>query len=235
MRMFCFDLDDTLISENEYVESGLRAAGEMLDAISKGPPAGEWLVDEWRTTKGRDLFQRLLAARGLDLGRWLPELISIYRDHSPKISLRPGAAELLDAIVRRGGRLSLISDGPLVAQQRKWEALRIPHLFSPIIFTDAHGAEFWKPNTWAFQQVMASCVPGTQCVYVADNPEKDFVAPNRLGWISIRVVHPDNIHNGRAADGGAPSREILGFEGLLSFVLDGKEPRGAVVDPETAE
>ncbi len=48
-------------------------------------------------------------------------------------------------------------------------------------------------------------MPHAECVYVADNPAKDFVAPNQLGWLTIRIVRPDGIYrNETAPQGGDP-------------------------------
>jgi hypothetical protein len=49
VKVFCFDLDDTLLSERECVESGLTAVGSALDRIL-GLAAGSsaaWLLPEW--------------------------------------------------------------------------------------------------------------------------------------------------------------------------------------------
>ena len=34
----------------------------------------------------------------------------------------------------------------------------------------------------------------SQLAYVADNPAKDFVAPNTLGWLTIRIRRPGTKH-----------------------------------------
>ena len=31
-------------------------------------------------------------------------------------------------------------------------------------------------------------------VYISDNPKKDFIAPNKLGWKSIRYKNPVGIY-----------------------------------------
>jgi putative hydrolase of the HAD superfamily len=42
-------------------------------------------------------------------------------------------------------------------------------------------------------QRVAKCAP-EQCVYIADNPIKDFISPNRLGWRTIRIRRSGGIH-----------------------------------------
>lgn len=219
MRVFCFDLDDTLISEREYVESGLRAVGCMLDELSRArcSASGEWLVAEWRRARTRDLFQRRLAQLGLDPAL-LPRLVEEYRMHDPVIALREGAHDVLDALSQRGDRLALISDGHLESQRRKWRALRLDVPFHPLIFTDEKGHDFWKPHPWSFESVMRSAPDATSFVYIADNVDKDFIAPNRLGWTTVELRHPENLRPHRDAAGDArPDLEFRGFDALLEI------------------
>lgn len=219
MRVFCFDLDDTLISECEYVESGLRAVGRALDELSRvgSGASGEWLVTEWRRARSRDLFQRRLAELGLDPA-WLPRLLDEYRRHEPVIRLREGAQDVLRALSRRGDGLALISDGLLGSQQAKWRALRLDVPFHPVIFTDERGREFWKPHPWSFELVMRSAPDATAFVYVADNEDKDFVAPNRLGWMTVQLRHAENLRPCRDVEGDArPRLKVDRFATLLEI------------------
>ena len=216
MRMFCFDLDDTLVSERSYVESGLRAAGRRLDAIAGAVGSGEWLVAEWRRTRGRDVLQRRVASVGADPG-CVAELVQAYREHHPEqLALREGAREVLEAIVARGDRLSIVSDGNLGEQHRKWSALGLALPFVPVVFTDERGRERWKPHPWGFEAVMAAAPAAAGFVYVGDNAEKDFIAPNRLGWTTVELRHPDNLRASAAAEGDArPRLRAAGFAELL--------------------
>ncbi|WP_242343908.1 HAD family hydrolase [Anaeromyxobacter terrae] len=219
MRVFCFDLDDTLISECEYVESGLRAVGRRLDELSRARrgASGEWLVAEWRRARPRDLFQRRLAELGLDPG-WLPRLVQEYRTHDPVIALREGARDVLAALSRRGDRLALVSDGHLEPQRRKWRALRLDVPFHPVIFTDERGRDHWKPHPWSFESVMRSAPDAKAFVYVADNERKDFVAPNRLGWLTVQLRHPENLRPCLEVGGDArPTLEVDRFGALLEI------------------
>jgi putative hydrolase of the HAD superfamily len=217
--VFCFDLDDTLISEWDYVESGLRAAGALVDAEAPGAePAGRWLVSRWRRERARDLFQRLIQERQLDPEPWLQRLKDAYRGHEPVLTPRPGVAEVLTGLTARGARLSLVSDGQLDSQRRKWAALRLPFHFAPLVFTDEKGRAFWKPHPWGFEQVMREHPDASRYFYVADNPAKDFIAPNRLGWTTVMVRHERNLHAADVIPGDAAPEitadsltEILGL------------------------
>lgn len=208
--VFCFDLDDTLVSESDYVESGLRAAGEVVDAVAHAPAsAGDWLVALWRRERPRDGFQRLLRERGLPEDEWMPRLRAAYREHTPVLELRRGVRDVLRALAGRGARLALVTDGYLDVQRRKWGALRLCGVFDPVVFTDERGREFWKPHPWAFERVMSAHPGASRYVYVADNPVKDFIAPNRLGWTTVMVRDVRNLHPQQAVAAEAAPRVVM--------------------------
>jgi putative hydrolase of the HAD superfamily len=217
--VFCFDLDDTLVSEADAVESGLRAAGALLDAAVPGPePAGEWLVATWRHTRARDVFQRLLARRGTEAGPWLQRLKNAYRAHTPVLRPRVGVPEVLSALIERGSRLALVTDGYLEVQRRKWAALSLAAPFDPVVFTDERGRACWKPHPWGFERVMEAHPSAGRFLYVADNPAKDFVAPNRLGWTTVMVRHESNLYSSTVvAEGGSPAVTIGSLAALLEL------------------
>jgi putative hydrolase of the HAD superfamily len=225
----CFDLDDTLVSERDYVESGLRAAGDGLDREAPGEvAAGAWLVDLWRREAARDGFQRLLRARGLDEATWLPRLREWYRAHAPALEPRAGAAELVATLAGRGARLALVSDGHADVQRKKWASLRLPARFDPVIFTDERGREYWKPHPWAFEQVMAAHPGARRFLYVADNPAKDFIAPNRLGWTTVLVRDPRNVHPARwSAPAAAPQVVVDAIAEVADVDVGEAPPRRA--------
>lgn len=225
MRSFgtvvAFDLDDTLVAECDYVESGLAAAGALVDALAPGrEPAGPWLVELWRRERARDGLQRLIAERGLDAAQWLPRLKEAYRAHDPVLRPRVGVVDALDALEASGVRLALVSDGYLAVQRRKWRALRLPNRFDPVVFTDERGRDHWKPHPWGFEQVMSAHPGARRFVYVGDNPAKDFIAPNRLGWMTVMLRSADAIHPPvDAAGGAAPARVVRSFAEIAPLIL----------------
>jgi len=142
-------------------------------------------------------------------------MVECYRCHEPRIQLHDDAERMLD---RCAGRLhlGLISDGPPAMQQRKVEALKLNARLAPIILTGSWGAEFSKPHPRAFHQVQAAWgIEPAGCVYIADNPLKDFVSPRQLGWRSVRVLRPDGLYTRACAPpGGESDFEIASLDEL---------------------
>lgn len=194
-RCIVFDLDDTLYLERDYVRSGFRAVGA-------------WVRERWGEARFAEvawghflqgvrgtIFNRALAELGLPAN---PEVISeavrAYREHMPDIALLPDARECLQRL-RGKAFLGVITDGPLASQQRKAEALGLLRLVDHIIYTAELGEGLGKPHPRAFEQMQRTAgVSGEHCVYLADNPRKDFIAPRRLGWGTIRVVREGGIY-----------------------------------------
>jgi len=195
-----FDLDDTLYSEHEYVESGLRAASEWWVGERGGAPffARAWELFE-AGTRG-NLFNLCLEEQGVSAEPGLIKgLVEAYRSHSPQIELFADASWVLSELA--GRRLALITDGYLVAQRAKVAALEIAPRFEVVVFTDELGREFWKPDPAAFQRVMREMdVPGSACIYIGDNPTKDFVGCKRLGWRTVHVDREGGEYAGAAVD-----------------------------------
>ena len=142
-------------------------------------------------------------------------MVSVYRDHEPEIELETDARRLLDALHGRCP-LALITDGFHQAQRRKVEALGIEQSLSPLIYTDQWGRQHWKPSDRAFRAVEQwSGLCGDQLVYIGDNPTKDFIAPRRLGWRTIRIRRPGGEHSRTEAPREADAhQQVESLEGL---------------------
>jgi putative hydrolase of the HAD superfamily len=91
-------------------------------------------------------------------------------------------------------------------------ALALESRFHEIIYTDALGEDraYFKPHPMAFERVATAIgEPGDRFVYVGDNPVKDFVAPNAMGWTTVQIVRGGGIHDAtRVVEGGAPQHKI---------------------------
>ena len=148
------------------------------------------------------------------------QLVTIYRRHEPQIQLTAESRKVLD-ILQSKYTLALLSDGFLPAQQLKVKALGIEHYFKCIIYTEALGREFWKPCPKGFEIILQKLqVKPKNCVYVADNAEKDFIAPVKLGIQTIQLVGPNRVHRASPADAKAAPGQIIASITQLPTALE---------------
>lgn len=218
-----FDLDDTLYPERDFAISGFRAAGRWaretlgLEGLAEDMTR---LLDEGHLGA---LFAMALAARMPDhTAAHLDDLRRAYRLNDPELSLFADAAGALDTFAALGP-IGLITDGTLAMQQSKVRALGIAPRFHTIVYTDALGGDraYFKPHQRAFERIEAAIGhAGDRFVYVGDNPSKDFVAPNALGWTTVWIDRPGRIHAAaRMASGGEPHHRISSLHELDALLL----------------
>ena len=222
-QLAAFDLDDTLYPEREFVHSGFTAVAqhladlEVIDAESFFTTAASLFAAGARGNIF-DLALKRLAA--IFPAARIEELVRVYREHQPLIRPFAGSPNLLKFLKARGVVLALISDGPWHTQQNKLRALGLEAYFDHLVFTGAQGGDWGKPSPRAFQEVMGrSQAPAAACVYVADNPRKDFIAPNRLGWHTIRVRETTGLYNDASPPpGGEPKATAATFAALWELL-----------------
>ena len=200
-----FDLDDTLFPEAAYVAAGFRAVGAAL-AREHGVEGFGALAAAVAAAGARgDVFDEALRRAGVpadDARRLVPWCVAEYRGHRPDIALFPEARAALDRL-RGRVKLGVLTDGWLVAQQQKVAALGVADLVDAVVFSDAFGRAHWKPSEVPYRAVAEALgVAHAGCVYVADNPAKDFITARALGWRTIQVARPGQTH---AADAPSPA------------------------------
>lgn len=190
-----FDLDDTLYLERDFVRSGFVAVGAWL-AAHHG--VSDFERHAWELFLGGrrgDVFDQALPRLGLDpQPALIRRLVAVYREHVPQIRLEPAVADLLAALSGRC-RLALLTDGYHDTQRRKIAALALEAWCDPVVCTDQWGREHWKPSPRGFLHIQRAFeTTPERCIYVGDNPVKDFRAPKALGWRTLRVRHPQGEH-----------------------------------------
>lgn len=188
-----FDLDDTLYSEKEYVRSGFRAVsdflgGEYVDRLWKYFYAGKLAIDELLKEIGQTYKS--------------DEALRVYRFHKPEIHLYDDVKELLTELRQKGFLIGIITDGRPEGQRHKIKALGLEELVDDIIITDdLGGVQFRKPCDIAFRIMQNRWrLPASQILYVADNPAKDFQAPQQMGMKSVWFRNADGIHTVKGLD-----------------------------------
>lgn len=181
----CFDLDDTLYKEIDFAKS---AYGEIAEKVGH-PEAVQQMLDWYHEKK--NVFVKLISAYNLIIS--VNDLLTIYRNHYPIIMLDAGVMDYLQELKEDGAKLGLITDGRSISQRNKIKALGLDGFFDIVIISEEFGSE--KPDLRNYQAVM-DAFPERKCfVYVGDNPDKDFIAPNQLGWKTVCLANDGrNIH-----------------------------------------
>jgi putative hydrolase of the HAD superfamily len=189
-----FDVDDTLYLERDYVASGFAVVAEVV----RHTFGVDGFYDvAWRLfTVGhrRDIFDRALAELGIPYAEdAVATLVRTYRTHRPRISLLPDAAHALGELSRQGIGLAILTDGAPVGQAAKVAALGVDRLTDLVVLTGSYDGDYGKPHPRGYAEIAARS-GAVRLAYVADNPAKDFQAPHKLGWTTIRIRRPGALH-----------------------------------------
>jgi putative hydrolase of the HAD superfamily len=195
IRCVVFDIDDTLFLERDYVESGLKKVGmwvrDNLGIVDFFDRA--WNLFEMGV-RGTIFDDALESCRIKASPELLSTLVKIYRVHEPDISLLPDARSCLEKLHGRVD-LAVITDGPLQCQRAKARALRLERWMGQTVFTAELAPGLGKPHPGPFRMIEEETGrSGSECVYVADNPIKDFSGPKRLGWSTVRIRRSGGLH-----------------------------------------
>lgn len=219
-----FDLDDTLYDEIDYCKSGFAAVAEFLAEPAGTSSAGHIFTALWSEfTAGNHTRTFNAALDELEMSyddKLVRELVDVYRNHVPKITLPEDSREVLGELSRKY-TLALLTDGFLPAQQLKVRALGIEDCFESIVYTEELGREFWKPSPAGFERIMQDLDEQPQnMVYVADNEEKDFIAPNKMGFLTIQLIRPAGVHRSNSQQPNAAARVVAHQIRQLPAILE---------------
>lgn len=199
MKVVCFDLDDTLYKEIDYLKSAFQevahyaaeCCGKASDPVSiLVAKAYNEMLDAYLS--GGNAFERLNGFLGLNVP--IADYLTIYREHKPSISLDEDAVKTLDWLKEKGVIIGLITDGRVKSQLAKIEALGLYRWIKPenIVISESFGSS--KPALENYKYYEDKYGNGLY-YYIGDNTEKDFGAPNTLGWKTICLKrNSDNIH-----------------------------------------
>ena len=177
--IFVFDLDDTLYSEKEFEKSGIEYVCKTLDL-------SESIITILKTKKNWIHYLTSNYFYEKD------DLLNLYRNHLPKVFLYSDAKSFINKLLKMNIPMSLITDGRSLTQRNKLKSLNLENTFKKIIISEEINSE--KPSLINYELVMDS---NHNCnyIYIGDNPKKDFLTPNLLGWTSVCLKDNGfNIH-----------------------------------------
>ncbi|OHB64195.1 MAG: hypothetical protein A2168_02815 [Planctomycetes bacterium RBG_13_50_24] len=208
-----FDLDDTLYDEIEYCKSGFKAVAKSLGEAPEAPHAERILDALWEQfTAGnrKKTFNTALDELGISYNdKLIKELVNVYRSHIPNLTLPQDSRDVLCELKKKY-TLALLTDGFLPGQKLKVQSLGIEEYFRCIIYTEQLGREFWKPSPAGFEKIIQSLNSKPEnMVYIADNEKKDFIAPNKLGFLTVQLIRPARIHASISDQSGAKAQFII--------------------------
>lgn len=229
LRAIVFDLDDTLYPEHTYVMSGFHAVATWIEAqvgIAQDESFSRLQCLYHSGVRG-DTFNQWLEGIGIAPTPWIPQLVKVYREHFPQITPYPEVMALLPEL-RQRFRVGLVSDGYLEVQQSKFRALGLDQYFDGVVFSDELGADAWKPSSRPFLLVLERlAVAGREAIYIADNPQKDFIGARKVGMRTVRIRRPDGVyaHLEPASPEFVPDIELTNLVDLATLLLGHDEDR----------
>lgn len=206
-----FDLDDTLYPERDFALSGYRAAISALDLPPELASAAFDAMAAALDARGNP-FDALAATVGGRIGGrdGIRRLVGIYRTHFPDIRLPEPSLDILRRLRASGIATALVTDGRSLTQRNKIAALGLGRFFSPgsIFISEETGHP--KPDPDSFRRIMERYGRHRHYIYVGDNPVKDFIAPNILGWTTVALRgRGSNIHSQPLVYGSPCSPDVV--------------------------
>ena len=134
-----FDLDDTLYLERDYVRSGFNAVGRWADTALG---LGDCAERAWRAFEAGvrgTTFQVVLTEAGCTPDTAvIDEMVRVYRNHSPVISLPADSLHCLQEL-RKYAVFAVITDGPADSQQAKCRSLSLGAILSIQLYALVNG------------------------------------------------------------------------------------------------
>ena len=205
IKAVVFDLDDTLISEKEYIKSGFKVISQKISKEYNldNQYVYRLLIDLFNEN-AKNVFNRLLDKLNIKYNdEYIKELIHEYRGHMPQISLYEDAKEILAYLYNTDLKLGIITDGYAITQRNKLKVLDIEKNFDYVVITDELGREFWKPHRKPYDIVKEQLgLEYEEMVYVGDNITKDFITANKLGMTTICIVRGEGLYCNLQKDEG---------------------------------
>ena len=213
--MVVFDLDDTLYKEIDFVKSGFKHIASLVSNVN-APEKEVYQLMLNTFLQGGNAFETVVQKYGLRLFdvNWM---LGAYRNHKPRIALDDDTIRTLDRLKGDGFVMGIITDGRRNQQMNKIVALGLEQYVGKenVIINEVE--ERQKPDRSSFECLMEKHGKDCDYWYVGDNTEKDFVAPNSLGWTTVcllddgRNIHQQNFDHD---SGGMPQLRIRSISEL---------------------
>ena len=225
MKAVIFDIDDTMISEYDYVMGGYHAVAKRLSRDDDIPMSEDEVFEKLKDlskTSYKEVYNRFLDSLGIprDEER-IQELVRVYKQHEPHLKLYDDVRETLDALKEKGIKLGIISDGDVARQKNKLKITGIENDFDCVIITDEMGdISYRKPDERSYIRMSETLgVDFSDMMYVGDNPTKDFFIKTKYPIKTARIIREHGIYaDADYRDGITEDYRIESLKDVLSLV-----------------
>lgn len=178
-----FDLDDVLFNEFEYVRS---AYWEISKKITPENPTVFFKQIMVKYFSDDKVIDWIFTQKEFPHSYSKEELLLFYREHQPDVILNNKTKHFLDQLQINSIPIGIITDGRSSTQRNKIKALGLDQYATDIIISEECG--FCKPCENSYKYFMDK-YNAAGYVYIGDNYNKDFIAPNTLGWETIALAN----------------------------------------------
>lgn len=196
IKAVIFDLDDTLISERQYIESGYRHISKILaNKINKNDKEIFNILISLFEKDSRFVFNRFFDKYGIQYTKEdIKFLVDEYRNHLPNIKFFNDVIPFLHWLKKNNIKTGIITDGYANAQWQKLKAIKACDYFDEIVVTDELGKEYWKPHPLSFTLIKDKLnICFNEMIYVGDNPEKDFFISYLFPVKTFRIIRENSL------------------------------------------
>ena len=203
VKALIFDLDDTLYYEMTYVRGALKEVSKYLSR--KYEVNSEKLYKKSLEILKKDgrgkIFNEL--CKIYSISEEISILVEIYRESKPKLKLYEDSIKIIEYAKKNNIKTGIITDGNSKVQWNKIYSLGLDKLIDKIIVTDDYGPGYSKPHEKAYTEITRIFnLKFEECMYIGDNPSKDFVGAISLGMQTRRIVREKGDHTHDIANKG---------------------------------
>ena len=210
IKCVIFDLDDTLYNEIEYVKQAFMNVAVYLSeryGVSSDKLYERMLELLNNDGRGR-IFNDIIEE--YNITECPKELVEIYRATRPELELYEDAGKCIGVLKNNNIKLALITDGCAQVQHNKINGLGLEDIMDCIIVTDDY-ENAAKPSTIPYKMVMEKLAINepSACIYIGDNPKKDFVGARKLGMNTVRIIRSEGMFMALEADEGYEADSVV--------------------------
>lgn len=224
MQAVVFALDETLVSQEDYIKSIYHHAARLLAPYCRNLTENRIFIQLLllhRQNPNRVLV-RFLDSHNIPFSKdSLLSLLRQCRDHRPDLTAYPDVYRTLPTLRQDGLKLGIIADGYAFTQQQKIAAASLEPLVDAIVYSEQIGNGYTTANPQVFEKAASLLsLPLEQILFVGSDPTKDFLVSGLLPIKTVRISRSKNtIPEHEYARKTAPKYSINTLPELCSLIF----------------